>query len=263
MNRNTYLLTLIAAFLPITAPLCAGPTETANALIDSAREVNQTTIVLERGADGRLTVRPTEDKSDVKAETPSVPPKSTRGTGVITGNEVLNKPLNLQTILLDKPTREKIDRQRAAYINPPIVQEVEKIPPPPPPVTGTGVANKNVKPKKKPIYLPYKLAVSAVVIKPDGSSLVRVNGKYNQTNSKHITINSSHTSSKGVAFEVIDKEQIVPVGSTLLPRQSKVLPTYQMVQNEKIKAKQKALPKTKETVAQDTLEQVKILTNNR
>ncbi|MBO1927165.1 hypothetical protein J3998_06205 [Thiomicrorhabdus sp. 6S2-11] len=261
MKRNKYIFVVGLALLTINSLAFSGPTDTTNAMIDSAREVNETTIILERGADGKLKVVDEVESKNLTALQEDAVDKSTKAkTPVVTNpdNDVLNKPLNLQTILLDKPTREKIDRQRAAYINPPVTKEIEKIPPPPPPGKGTG--SKNYKPKKKPIYLPGKLAVSAVVMKPNGDSLVRINGKYNNTSSKHITINKEHTSPKGVALEVIDKEQIVPVGSTLMPRKSKVIPTYQMVQQEKARAKRRAVPKTKETVAKDTLEQVQILT---
>lgn len=215
-------------------------------------------IVLERDQQGKLKVRTAVPAEETGKEEVSEKEQPVKKQSRLTEaeNDVLNKPLNLQTILLDKPTREKIDRQRAAYINPLAAQEVEKVPPPPPPGKGTGTG----KPKKKRIYLPYKLAVSALVIKPNGDSLARINGKYNKTFSRHITINQPHTSEKGVAFDILGKEQVVPVGSTLLPRKSKVVPTYQLIQKEQARAKRKALPKTKETVAKDTLEQVKILT---
>lgn len=265
MKLKTNIILALLAIVPVLAIAAeTGSMAVANQMMDSAREVNETTIILERGPDGKLQVR---DESGVVEENvvdKETAAKKTNAKAPLVANpdnDVLNKPLNLQTILLDKPTREKIDRQRAAYINPPVAEEVEKIPPPPPP--GKGVGTGTGKPKKKPIYLPRKLSVSAVVMKPDGSSLVRINGKYNQTSSKYIIINEEHTSPKGAALQVIDKEQIVPVGSTLLPRKSKVMPTYQMVQEEKARAKRRAVPKTKETVAKDTLEQVKILTNSK
>lgn len=262
MKKNSYLFVLSIALLSVSAPAFSGPTDAANAMQDSARELNKTTVVLDRGEGGTPRMSETDDAleqgstvSEKKVNQSKVP------VVVNPDNDVLNKPLNLQTILLDKPTREKIDRQRAAYINPPEPKEVEKVPPPPPPSKASSV--KSYKPKKKQIYLPRKLSVSAVVIKPDGSSLVRINGKYNQTSSKHIRIVPEHTSEKGVALEVIRTEQIIPVGSTLLPRQSKVMPTYQMVQDEEARAKRRAIPRTKETIAKDTLEQVKIITSGK
>ncbi|MBO1923719.1 hypothetical protein [Thiomicrorhabdus sp. 6S3-12] len=241
---------LVASLVPIMGTAAdPAPVQNVPQNVPQSADV----IVLERGQDGKLKVR-TETPTD-QAETQKAAPEQKKPQISGAGNDVLNKPLNLQTILLDKPTREKIDRQRAAYINPPEAQDVEKIPPPPPPGKGTGTG----KAKKKRIYLPYKLAVSALVIKPNGDSLARVNGKYNRTYSKHISINKEHTTEKGVAFDILGKEQVVPVGSTLLPRKPKVIPTYQLVQKEK--AKGKALPKTKERVAKDTLEQVKILTS--
>ena len=161
-------------------------------------------------------------------------------------------PLNLKTVLLDKPTREKIDRQRAAYLNPELEKEQAIIPPPPPSGKGTG------KPKKKSIYLPYKLTVSAVVKKPDGTALVRINDKYNVTRSKHISIDEPHTGPQGAMFHVIDKDKLVPVGQTLLPRKMKTVDNYKIAQQEK----KKALPKTKDKATENRLKEVQIITGD-
>ncbi|MBN2647739.1 MAG: hypothetical protein JXR44_08135 [Thiotrichales bacterium] len=218
-------------------------------------------IVLERDAQGRLQLLNDEQSRVVQ---PSVLPEKVetpKALSKLSGQEALSKPLNLQTILLDKPTREKIDRQRAEYINPPITQAVEKVVPPPVPTktgTGTGTAGpaRSVAPK---IILPGQLRVEAIVVKPNGEILTRINGRYNQTTSPHITINREHSSAAGLALEVLGKEQTVPVGNTLLPKMMQVLPTYQYQQKQQVQAKQRALPITQERVAQETLEQVKIL----
>lgn len=160
-------------------------------------------------------------------------------------------PLNLKTVLLDKPTREKIDRQRALYLNPEVEKPPEVITPPP---QGKG----NSTPKKKSIYLPYKLTVSAVVKKPDGSALVRINDKYNQTRSNHILIDEPQSGPKGVVLQVIDQETRVPVGQTLLPRKMKTVDNYKIAQQEK----KKALPQTKDKATENRLKEVQIITGD-
>lgn len=161
-------------------------------------------------------------------------------------------PLNLKTVLLDKPTREKIDRQRAAYLNPELEKEQVVIPPSPSPRKGVG------KPKKQPIYLPYKLTVSAVVKKPDGTALVRINDKFNKTRSKHITIDELHTGPQGAMFHVIDKDKVVPVGQTLLPRKMQTVDNYKIAQQEK----KNTLPKTKDKATENRLKDVQIITGD-
>ena len=161
-------------------------------------------------------------------------------------------PLNLKTILLNKPTREKIDQQRAEYLNPKPEKPEEVIEPP---VKKTEVA-KNTKPKKKPIVLPQKLSVSAVIKKPDGSALIRINNQYNQTKSKYISIDEQQSGPNGAVLKVLKKTQTVPVGQTLYPRNMKMVENYKVEQQEK----KKALPQTKDKVTEDTLKQVQIIT---
>lgn len=158
-------------------------------------------------------------------------------------------PLNLKTVLLNKPTREKIDAQRADYLNPKPEKQKEAIEP---------IKKKtgDKKAKKKPIVLPYKLSVTAVIKKPDGSALVRINDQYNQTKSKYISIDESRTGPNGAVLKILRKTQTVPVGQTLFPRQMKMVENYKIEQQEK----KKALPKTKDKVTEDTLKQVQIIT---
>lgn len=161
--------------------------------------------------------------------------------------------LNLKTILLDKSTREKIDRQRADYLNPKVEQQPEEIKPVLEEPKKSQLAKK---PRKKPIYLPKELSVSAIIKKPDGSSLVRINGKYNQTKSKHIKLNDRDSGPQGAVFKVLNKEKRVPVGQTLLPRKMSTVANYKIEQQKK----QEALPKTKDKATGNTLKDVQIIT---
>ncbi|HIE41014.1 MAG TPA: hypothetical protein EYP76_06305 [Thiomicrorhabdus sp.] len=152
----------------------------------------------------------------------------------------------LKTLFLSKETREKIDQQREAYLNPVVEKKTLKL------VSKTTGGGKT---KKKRIYIPPKVSVSLVMVKPDGSRLVRVNNKYNRSPSKHIKMDFSKSSPKGVPVNIQGRTQVVPVGSTLLTRKNKVVETYKL---EKSKRKASAL-KTEQKAVKQRLEQIKIL----
>ncbi|VAW47834.1 hypothetical protein MNBD_GAMMA03-1942 [hydrothermal vent metagenome] len=160
--------------------------------------------------------------------------------------EQVKKEPSLEKWFLSKETREKIDRQREAYLNPVEEKKVVKIVP---------KAIGNTKPKKKRIYIPPKVSVSLVVVKPDGSRLVRVNNKYNRSPSKYIKMDFSNSSVEGVPVNVQGKTNIVPVGTTLLTRKNKLVKTYKLKQS-KFK---KPVLKTEQKAVQQRLEQVQIL----
>ncbi|VAW46196.1 hypothetical protein MNBD_GAMMA03-1183 [hydrothermal vent metagenome] len=156
------------------------------------------------------------------------------------------KASQLKTVFLSKETREKIDRQRMFYLNPVVEKKSVKLLPK---GTGTSVA------KKKRIYIPPKVNVSLVMVKPDGSRLVRVNDKYNRSPSKHIKMDFSNSTSKGVPVNVQGRTQVIPVGSTLFTRKNKIVKTYK---SEQAKRK-KAAPKSKQKAVKERLKQVQIL----
>ena len=163
----------------------------------------------------------------------------------VQNNQVTPK---FKTLFLTQENRIKIDKQREAYLNPPVPQKTEE-------KIAKVVPEKATKPKKKRIYIPPKVAISAVIIKPDGSTLIRVNDKYNQSPSKHIELDSAHASERGVPITVNGKTQVVPVGSTLLTRKNKLVDTYKL----DAQARQRAMPKTEQKAVKERLEQVKIL----
>ena len=143
----------------------------------------------------------------------------------------------LQTLFMNKATRVKIDKQREAYLKPTLATKTAKILP--------EKKGKSQKPKAKRIYIPPKVAVSAVIEKPDGARLVRVNNKYNRSPSKHINMDFDNSTTDGV-----------PVGSTLLTRKNKLVKTYKLEQA----VRKKAVPKTKQVAVKERLDQVQILT---
>jgi len=160
---------------------------------------------------------------------------------------VLNDQVSpkFKTLFLTQEARLKIDKQREAYLNPPVAKKEEPILP----------IKKSKKPQKKRIYIPPKVAISAVIIKPDGSTLIRVNNKYNKSPSKHINLDQTNATSKGVPITVNGKTKIVPVGSTLLTRKNKLIDTYKI----DAQARKKVMPKTEQKAVKETLKQVQIL----
>jgi hypothetical protein len=175
--------------------------------------------------------------------------------------DALNKAMtqsnpNLKTLLLTQEARVMIDQQRANYLNPqapkPSAAKVVK----PENVEATN-DTKVIKPKPKAVS--QNVAVSAVIIKPDGSSLVRVNNQYNPVQAKGFAVDYQSSTTAGVAIMVQGKTQVVPVGSTLVTGKNAVLPSYQVQKDIQAKAAQKALLKTEETAAKDALKSVQII----
>lgn len=160
----------------------------------------------------------------------------------------VDKHAALQTLFLSKATREKIDKQRESYLHPATEKKVARILP------------KNVgesgKPKVKRIYIPPRVEISAVLIKPDGSTLIRVNDKYNHSPSKYIDMDYAGSSTDGVPVTIQGKTKVVPVGSTLLTRQNRLVKTYKLDQSKR----KKSAPTTKQVAVKERLEQVQILT---
>ncbi|MCF6254102.1 MAG: hypothetical protein L3J38_05060 [Thiomicrorhabdus sp.] len=158
----------------------------------------------------------------------------------------LDSTQQLKKVFLSKETREKIDQQREAYLNPVVEKKTIKL------LAKTGGT---AVPKKKRIYIPPKVNVSLVMVNPDGSRLVRVNDKYNRSPSKHIKMDFSNSTAQGVPVNVQGRTQVVPVGSTLLTRKNKLVKTYKL---EQAKRKRSA-PKTEQKAVKQRLEQVKML----
>ena len=148
-------------------------------------------------------------------------------------------------LFLTQEERQRIDKQREAYLNPP-AKEADKL-----------IAKvSDGKPKKKRIYIPPKVAISAVIIRPDGSTIIRVNGKYNKSPSKYIQLDERGTNTNGVPITVNGNTKIVPVGTTLLTHKNKLIDTYKL----DAAARKKALPKTEQKAVKKRLDEVKILT---
>jgi len=160
----------------------------------------------------------------------------------------VEKQVALQTLFLSKSTRENIDKQRESYLHPVTEKKVARILPKEVETSG--------KPKVKRIYIPPAVEISAVIVKPDGSTLIRVNDKYNHSPSKHIDMDYVGSSSNGVPVTIQGKTKVVPVGSTLLTRQNRVVKTYKLDDS----ARRQSAPKTKQVAVKERLKQVEILT---
>lgn len=157
-----------------------------------------------------------------------------------TSVNVSEEKKELKTFLLDQQTRQKIDKQREAYLKPVAQKKANVV--------------EQGKAKKKGVYIPPKVEVSAIIVKPDGSSMVRVNKKFDRS-PRNIQVNRNAASLDGVPVTVKGKTQIVPVGSTLLTRQEKLVKTYKLEQA----AKRKEAPKTKQVAVKERLEDVQKL----
>lgn len=154
---------------------------------------------------------------------------------------------DFKTLFLSQSQRQKIDAQREAYLNPPLPKKEEVIEP--------VIAKVKEKPKKKRIYIPPKVAISAVIVKPDGSTIIRVNDKFNTSPSKHIRLDKASASPNGVPITVNGKTKIVPVGQTLLTRKNKLVDTSKLDAAQR----KQAMPKTEQKAVKQRLDQVKLL----
>lgn len=161
----------------------------------------------------------------------------------------------VEKLLLTPEQRVKIDQQRIDYLKSLEVGEVDQ--------------EEDKKPEIKPVkkasskprsYLPRKLAVSAVIEKPNGNRVVRVNNKYHHTSSKKLPVKLDQTtSSKGVVIKDGDKSVVVPVGSTYLSRKGKVVETYKL-DKQKAKTKPaKAILDADNSGVKQTLKDVKMV----
>jgi len=167
---------------------------------------------------------------------------------VSTAEKASKADSGLNKFFLDKSTREKIDRQRESYLNPSKAVKHSAVLP--------EAKTSAQKPKIKKIYIPPRVSVSAVIKKPDGSTLVRVNNKYNRSPSKHINLDLMHTTTDGIPVTIQGKTKVVPVGSTLLTNKNKLIKSYKLEQAEG----KSAIPKTKQVAVKERLDQVQILT---
>ncbi|BCN93929.1 hypothetical protein THMIRHAM_17140 [Thiomicrorhabdus immobilis] len=157
---------------------------------------------------------------------------------------------HFKKLFLSTKDRLRIDKQREAYLNPPVAPQKEELV-----KLESKQADAIAKPKKKRIYIPPRVAISAVIVKPDGSTIIRVNNKYDQSPSKHINLDSTHANINGVPITVNGKTQIVPVGTTLLTHKNRTVDTYKL----DAQARQRAMPKTEQKAVKERLEQVQIL----
>jgi len=159
----------------------------------------------------------------------------------------------VEKLLLTPEQRLKIDQQRVDYLKSLEVAEVEEEEEKKPEVK----AVKKVTSKPR-TYLPRKLAVSAVIEKPNGNRVVRVNNKYHSAPTNKVPIDLQQTSSStGVVLKDGTKSVVVPVGSTYLSRKGKVVESYKL-NKQKAKTKPaKAILDADNSGVKQTLKDVK------
>ncbi|WP_373019811.1 hypothetical protein [Thiomicrorhabdus sp.] len=165
---------------------------------------------------------------------------------------------SLNRLMLTPEQRAKIDADRLAYLKSlqvknvtedkqEIVKEVKEVKKKP-----------KVAVKAKPrVVLPKKLAVSAVIERPDGSKIIRINNKFEEVPSKHVKVDYDKTNLRGVEMDIDTKGDVfIPVGSTYYPSKNKMVETYKL--NKKPSTKQKILQADDSSVKRD-LKDVKIV----
>lgn len=136
-------------------------------------------------------------------------------------------PVDIGKLLLSAPTRHKIDHQRAKYFQAKheavskakVSRQTQKHKGkinnrrPTPPQTAQGVLPEKVSVNPSQSE---SLHLSAVIKRPDGSLLLRLNGRYTSQASKVVTPNPISSGPQGVVFSINNKEYLVPIGQTLL-----------------------------------------------
>ncbi|MBN2864505.1 MAG: hypothetical protein JXK16_00715 [Thiotrichales bacterium] len=131
---------------------------------------------------------------------------------------------NIDTLLMAPEQRAKIDQQRLDYLNSKNVDEVkqEEKPPEVKTVKKTG-------PYKPRNPIASKIAVSAVIEKPNGERVVRVNNEFQSQSTKKIPLQFNQTTPKGAVIQDGDKTVVVPVGSTYLSQKNKVVESHTLL----------------------------------
>jgi hypothetical protein len=168
----------------------------------------------------------------------------------------------VERLLLTPQDRERIDAERLKYLKSLQVKEVveeekepEVVKKPEPKTPAKSYHN-----VKKPVVLPKQLSVSAVIEKPDGSRLIRINNQFTEQPAKHVSVDTQKSNIKGAELKVDEKPVFVPVGTTYLPAKNRLIDTYVIEQKavQKTDPKQKIL-KADETAVKRTLKDVEIV----
>lgn len=120
-------------------------------------------------------------------------------------------PLQGHSLLLSSEQRAQIELQRQNYLHPQ------------PKPTKTLAAQKVAKPKSN---LPKNLAVSAVIVTPEGRKIVRINGEYQLPKNKNIRLDANATRLDRAALDLNGHKVEVPVGYNYQPNQKTLVKNY-------------------------------------
>ncbi|MDG6773944.1 hypothetical protein QCB45_06345 [Thiomicrorhabdus sp. ZW0627] len=156
----------------------------------------------------------------------------------------------LDRLMLTPEQRAKIDAERLSYLKSLKVGQVGE---------DKEAAEKPKEVVKKPkkfvqkkprVVLPKKLEVSAVIERPDGSKIIRINNKFEEVPSKHVKIDYDKSNLRGVEMDIETKGDVfIPVGSTYYPGKNKMVETYKL--NKKPSTKQQILKADDSSVKRD------------
>ncbi|MDX1346615.1 MAG: hypothetical protein R3189_00040 [Thiomicrorhabdus chilensis] len=153
----------------------------------------------------------------------------------------------LNRLMLTPEQRAQIDQDRLNYLKSQQVKHVEDEP-----VEEKPKQVVSKPPYKKRVILPKKLSVSAVIVNPDGSRLIRINDQFNKSPSKHVSIDYQKSNVKGADLQVNKKEVFIPVGSTYLPAKNTIIESYKLDQKAaKANPKQQILKADDRSVKRD------------
>ena len=126
----------------------------------------------------------------------------------------------VDTLLLTPEQREKIDQQRLDYLKSQTVDEVQEEVKP---VLKETKKMGSVKPRNP---IASKIAVSAVIEKPNGERIVRVNNEFQTQSTQKVPLQLNQTTAKGAVLKDGDKTVMVPVGSTYLSKKQTVVESH-------------------------------------
>lgn len=155
--------------------------------------------------------------------------------------------------------RAKIDQQRLDYLNSQNVDEVEAESKPEPIKPKVVKKTSPSGPYKPRNPIASKIAVSAVIEKPNGERVVRVNNEYQTQTTKKVPLQLNQTTPKGAVLKDGDKTVVVPVGSTYLSKKQKVVESHTLVKKSVKSKPERQILNADDSAVKQTLKDVQII----
>lgn len=156
-------------------------------------------------------------------------------------------------LLIAPEQRAKIDQQRLDYLNSQNVDEVKAEEKPEVKVV------KKTGPYKPQNPIAAKIAVSAVIEKPNGERTVRVNNAFQSQSTQKVPLQLNQTTPKGAVLKDGDKTIMVPVGSTYLSKKQKVVESYTLDKKKISSQPERQILNADNSAIKQTLKDVQII----